>query len=117
VCLEDRVEQTIKLKRARYEPLREALIRRGYSVPKLEVVIVCTRGAVPMSTLATLDNLGLDKGPALTLMRRAHITACVYVKRLCHTRRALEAIKLGAQGICTRFRDGTAKQKSRGRRP
>ena len=72
VCMEHRVATTIAAKRAKYRPLREALKIRGYIVPPLEVVVVCARGAIPMSTIETLRRLGVNPKPTDTLLRKAH---------------------------------------------
>jgi hypothetical protein len=111
VCLEHRVAATIAAKRATYQPLRDALIRRGYIVPPVEVVVVCARGAIPMSTIETLRRLGVNPKPTDTLLRKAHVITTTYLQRLCHTRRAVEATTMGTQGICTRLIANTIARK------
>jgi len=103
VCLEHRVAATIAAKRLRYRPLRTALANQGYIVPPVEVVVVCARGAIPMSTIETLHRLGVNPGPTEALLRRAHVITTTYLRRLCHTRRAVEATTMGSHGIATRF--------------
>jgi hypothetical protein len=103
VCLEHRVATTIAAERAKYRPLREALKIRGYIVPPLEVVVVCARSAIPMSTIETMRRLGVDPKPTDTLLRKAHVITTTYLRRLCHSQRAVEATTMGTHGICTRL--------------
>ena len=122
VCLEHRAAATIATKRTKYLPLRTALANKGYTVPPLEVVVVFARGAIPMSTLDTLHRLGVNPGPTEALLRKAHMITTTYLRRLCHTRRAVEATTMGAHGIVTRLiankkaRYASSSLKKRGKR-
>ena len=104
-CLEHRVAQAIATKRSHYKPLCEALRRQvhGHTVPEVAVVVICVRGSIPTSTLETLKFLGLNQEPAETLLRKTHISACEHMRRMCHTRRAIESLTMGPQGIVTRL--------------
>ena len=101
-CLEHRVATTIAAKKARYQLLRTALVNQGYIVLPLEVVVVCARGAIPTSTIETLHHLGVNPGPTKALLRKAHVITTTYLRRLIHTRRAVEATTMGTHGIVTR---------------
>ena len=102
-CLEHRVAQAIATKRSHYKPLCEALRRQGHAVPEVAVIVICVRGSIPASTLETLKLLGLNQEPAETLLRKTHISACEHMRRMCHTRRAIESVTMGPQGIVTRL--------------
>jgi len=121
VCLEHRAAATIAAKRTKYLQLRIALANEGYSVPPLEVVVVIARGAIPMSTLDTLHRLGVNPGPTEALLRKAHMISTTCLRRLCHTRRAVEVTTMGAHGIVTRLiankrARNAASHKKRGKR-
>ena len=103
VCLEHRVAATIAAKRLLYRPLRTALANQGYIVPPVEVVVVCARGAIPTSTVETLHRLGVNPGPTEALLRTAHVITTSYLRRICHTRRIVEATAMGTHGIVTRL--------------
>jgi len=86
-------------------------------VPEVAVVVICVQGSIPTSTLGTLKLLGLNQEPVETLLRKSHISTCEHMRRMCHTRRAIEALTItGPQGIATRLhrRDPTH---GRGRNP
>jgi hypothetical protein len=72
-------------------------------VPDVAVIVICVRGSIPTSTLETLKLLGLNREPAETLLRKTHISACEHMRRMCHTRRAIESVTMGPQGIVTRL--------------
>jgi hypothetical protein len=64
----------------------------------------CVRGSIPASTLDTLCNdLGLNRAPAETILRKTHLAACEHMRRMIHTRRAIEALTVGPQGIITKL--------------
>ena len=102
-CLERGVKEAVARKIERYTPLRRALQRLNYIVPEVVVIPLCVRGSIPASASGALATVGINRGPAERLLRRAHIIMCDYMRRLLHTRRATEAVTLGPQGIATRF--------------
>jgi hypothetical protein len=103
-CLEHRVQQAIETKRSHYEPLRRTLCAQGYTLPEVVVIVACVRGSIPASTLDTLSNdLGLNRAPAETILRKTHLAACEHMRRMIHTRRAIETLTLGPQGIVTKL--------------
>ena len=58
----------------------------------------CVRGSIPASTLDTLCNdLGLNRAPAETILRKTHLAACEHMRRMIHTRRAIETLTMGPQ--------------------
>jgi hypothetical protein len=68
------------------------------------VIVACVRGSIPASTLDTLRNdLGLNRAPAETILRKTHLAACEHMRRMIHTRRAIEALAMGPQGIVTKL--------------
>jgi hypothetical protein len=73
-------------------------------VPEVAVIVICVRGSIPTSTLETLKLLGLNQEPAETLFRKTHISACEHMRRMCHTRRAIESVTMGPQGIVIMLR-------------
>jgi hypothetical protein len=102
-CLENRVAQAIANKRSHYAPLRRALMNQGHDVSQVAVIVMCVCGSVPTSTLKALEDLGINRGPAESLLRKTHIAACEYMRRMCHTRRAIEVVKMGPQGIVSKL--------------
>jgi len=106
----------IETKRSHYRPLRRALLAQGHILPEGVVIVACVRGSIPASTLDTLRNdLGLNRAPAETILRKTHLAACEHMRRMIHTRRGIEALTMGPQGIVTELfqRDKTC----RGRPP
>ena len=70
------------------------------SLPEVVVIVACVRGSIPASTLDTLRNdLGLNRAPAETILRKTPLAACEHMRRMIHTRRAIEALTMGPQGI------------------
>ena len=122
MCLEHRAAATIAAKITKYLHLRIALANKSYTVPPLEVVVVFARGAIPMSTIDTLHRFGVNPGPTEALLRKAHMITTTYLRRLCHTRRAVEATTMSAHGIVTRLlakkraRNAASTHKKRGKR-
>ena len=72
-------------------------------MPEVPVVVICVRGSILTSTLETLKPLGLNQEPAETLLRKTHISACEHMRRMCHTRGAIESLTMGPQGIAIRL--------------
>ena len=103
-CLEHRVKQAIETKQSHYEPLRRALIAQGHSLLEVVVIVACVRRSIPASALDTLRNdLGLNRAPTETILRKTHLAACEHRRRMIHTRRAIETLTMGPQGIVTEF--------------
>jgi len=112
-CLEHRVKQAIETKRSHYGPLRRALLAQGHILPEVVAIVACVRRSIPASTLDTLRNdLGLNRAPAQTILRKTHLAACEHMRRMIHTRRAIEALTMGPQGIVTELfqRDRTRRE-------
>jgi len=102
-CLEHRVKQAIGTKRSHYEPLRRALLAQGHILPEVVVIVAHAWGSIPASTLDTLRNhLGLNRAPAERTLRKTHLAACEHLRRMIHTRRAIETLTMGPQGIVTK---------------
>ena len=79
-CLEHRVQQAIETKRSHYGPLRRALRAQEHTLPEVVVIVAYVRGSIPASTLDTLRNdLGLNRAPAETILRKTHLAACEHM--------------------------------------
>jgi len=61
------------------------------------------RRPLSMSTIETMRRLGVNPKPTDTLLCKAHVITTTYLRRLCHSRRAVEATTMGTHGICTRL--------------
>ena len=98
------IKQAIETKRSHYEPLRRTVRAQGHTLPEVVVIVACVRGSIPASTLDTLRNdLGLNRAPAETILRKTHLAACEHMRRMIHTRGAIETPTMGPQGIVTKL--------------
>jgi hypothetical protein len=107
-CLVHRFKQAIETKRSHYEPLRRALLAQGHILPEVVMIVACVRGSIPASALDTLRNdLGINRAPAETPLRKTHPAACEHMVATndphSPTRRAIEALTMGPQGMVTKF--------------
>jgi hypothetical protein len=104
-CLENRVAQAIANKRSHYASLRRALMNQGHYVRQVDVVGMCVRGSVSTSTLISKHSRTSASSRALLKHSsgKTHIAACECMRRMCHARRAYEAVKMAPQGVVSRL--------------
>ena len=70
---------------------REPGVIRDLTV--LKSLAILEHYSIPTSTLDTLRNdLGLNRAPAETFLRKTHLATCEHMRRMIHTRRAIETV-------------------------
>jgi len=75
-----------------------------HTLSEIVVIVACVRGSIPASTLDTLRNdIRLNRAPTETILRKTHLAACEHMRRMIHTRRAIETLTVGPQGIVTKL--------------